>query len=113
MSLNGRAVGETEAGSAGLALPAGFSGLEPRRVLFWVTAPGQVSFWAVKPAVEAPENEEPRRPPRKLFGWRAGGNASLGRHRGLNPDSRSLPSSNEWRLGIIREEALRWFFFFP
>lgn len=37
------------------------------------------------------EEEEPRRRHRKvgrqLIHWRAGGNASLGRHRGLNPDS--------------------------
>lgn len=61
-------VGETEAGSASLGLPALFSGFKPQRVLFWGTAPEKVSFWAVRPAIEAPGlgNEEPRRPPGRL-----------------------------------------------
>lgn len=57
------------------------------------TAKGRVRIRVVRAAVEAPvlanEEEEPRRRHRKvgwqLLHWRAGGNASLGRHRGLIP----------------------------
>lgn len=59
------------------------------------TAKGQVSIRVVRAAVEEPvlgnEEEEPRRCHRKvgqqLIHWRAGGNANLGKHGGLNPGS--------------------------
>lgn len=84
------------------------------------TAKGPVSVLVLRSAggarVLGNEEEEPRKRHRKagrlLIDWRAGENASLGRHSGLNLDSGSLPSSNRCWLAFGSERKLSFFFFF-
>lgn len=100
LSVNDPSCRETEARSAGLARlatprPCWFSGLASHGCAILGIAKGQVSIQVVRSAFGAPvlgnEEEGQRRRHRKagrlLIDWRAGENASLGRHGGFNPDS--------------------------